>query len=233
MSLNSAYLKIDLDRELDVGIQTEFVVTWYRFLKLKNRKCLGAILISELVLLILSLIVILPMALLLFRNISFKNSNDTTLFLGILAVAVVTWLGVNLYWFSKKKNVRSLAHLIESIEQHNRVIDSLTVLMSYQAQVNQQEIAPQNTQYETILEALSITRKSLINGLKLEAIVRKHSLFTSNRYQLLTDLEQDLTHLMSFDLYSGSGEYDELLNKILQIGIDINKEVRKMSSSFP
>ena len=62
-------------------------------------------------------------------------------------------------------------------------------------------------------------------------MLRQHKKFNHNFYELLNNLEEDFTNLMSFDSYLSFGEYETLLNETLQIGIDIHKEVKNMQKN--
>lgn len=223
MNVNLIDLKIDQDQYVDLGFKLEFAVDFYRFFKLKNKQCLTSILITELVLLILISIVILPLCLIIFRNISVFN--DTKQFFITILISFFIWILTNFYLLKQLLQIKSLAKLIEEIDQYNKVIQSFNILI--QIKSNLANNSADLKQQETLIEALTITRNSLINALQVEAIFRQHQQL-NNPYQLLNQLEEDFTNLMTFDLHSSWGEYETLLNETLEIGISIHKTIKNL-----
>ncbi|GEM_PF-5852964 len=223
MNVNLIDLKIDQDQYVDLGFKLEFAVDFYRFFKLKNKQCLTSVLITELVLLILISIVILPLCLIIFRNISVFN--DTKQFFITILISFFIWILTNFYLLKQLLQIKSLAKLIEEIDQYNKVIQSFNILIQIQSNLTNNSADLQ--QQKTLIEALKITRNNLINALKVEAIFRQHQKAT-NPDQLLNKLEEDFTNLMTFDLHSSFGEYETLLNETLQIGIEIHKTIKNL-----
>lgn len=219
----------EIEDIIELNIIGEIELNIYRGLILKNKKALFNTLVSQLFILVLSLIIILPLGLMFIRNYVGETGDDVTQFMIIFALACICLVLVNIYLFNQTIQIKSLAKLMESIDQYNQMIQTIK-MFTLLPTINQSEviIIEQKAQ---VMEALQVTKVSLINALKVEAIFRKHRNCLSKRDELLANLEHNFSHLMSFEQNQQANEYGQLLNETLQIGMNIHREVRNLQNS--
>ncbi|MEG3929246.1 hypothetical protein [Microcoleus sp. T3_D1] len=136
----------------------------------------------------------------------------------------VAW---NVYKWVKAKPLATLAGVRDEVEKYHEVtpaldiIDRLTAAGKLQANlINRGEA----------IEALKITRESLVCALKTERILRKNQQFIGRRYELFANIESNLAALMALDVSDLATEYGRLLNEALEIGMSVHKEVRKLQN---
>jgi len=80
------------------------------------------------------------------------------------------------------------------------------------------------------IEALQITRESLVCALRTERIMRENKDFIDRRYELFANIESNLAALMAVNVSDRATEYGRLLNEALEIGMSVHKEVRKLQN---
>lgn len=220
MSLATFKISSDaLEDLLDLNIVSVITVDFYRALILKNRKKLLAIIFTEIFLLLLSAIFVLPIILLFSRASEVIAQNVLTIILGICLFAIAI---CNFFLWRQAKQNQYLAKLIEKVEKYNTVVDAIIFLDKLEH--SQESIH----HLKEIVALLGTTKNSLINSLKVAVLVIKQKRSVSSSYQLLIDLENNLNSLMTFDIHSQASEYRQLLNNALEIGISVHKEVRNL-----
>ncbi len=144
-----------------------------------------------------------------------------------LSVAVVLMVGWNLYLWSKQKSLASLAKLLDEVDKYNEVIKAVEIIDKLAAIGH----LPANLiNREEVLEALRITRESLVCALMTEKILRQHKSFIARRHELFTNIENNLLTLRTLEVNSQANEYGRLLNEALQIGMSVYQEVKRLQN---
>ncbi|MGK7934384.1 MAG: hypothetical protein AB4206_01020 [Xenococcaceae cyanobacterium] len=64
----------------------------------------------------------------------------------------------------------------------------------------------------------------------MEKIINLNQENISDRYQLFTNLEDDLVQFLSSSNDSHYSEYQQLLTEVIQIGLSVHQEVRKIQT---
>lgn len=176
----------------------------------------------------LTLILSLPTALILSRKTIYSPS-DHQLILQVAGLTVFLSLMLtgawNLYMGRKAQPLIRLGNLFQEVNKYNDVVKSVEILDQLIAAGNLSETILNR---EDVLHALNITRESLITALRTERILREHQDFISHRYELLMNLENNLTALMAFEVTNQASEYGRLLQEALEIGRTVHQEVRNL-----
>lgn len=205
----------------------------YRAFILRRAKPIVSVLLTELFAFGLVLIFVMPVSFLVLRN-SGNLPEDSTgvirLFTIISGLCLLGALLSNVYLWKQAKQIKSLARLLDEVEKYNGVIQALILIDELESVGNS---TPQRDRLRTrkdVVEALKITKESLISALRVERIIRNHENFIGGRYELLANLENNLNNFMSFDMSDSASEYGRLLNESLRIGITVHKEMRKLQN---
>jgi hypothetical protein len=202
----------------------------YRPSIFQSSKRLVSFCLTQLFVAILIFIFTLPIGLLLIRN-STRSINDLPtifLFLGITSgIALIIIIGWNIYMRWKAKSLTTLAHLLDEVDKYNEVLRAVDVLDRLEAIGNLQPTIVDRSQ---VLAALNVTRNSLVCGLMSEKILRENRGLLARRYELFSNIENNLTTLQTLDVTNQANEYAELLNEALQIGISVHQEVQQLST---
>jgi hypothetical protein len=143
--------------------------------------------------------------------------------LGIALLALLCW---NLYMGLRGKRLKGLMHLLDEIDRYHQVLAAIDLLDQLEAIDSQVNLANRRD----ALAALSITRNSLISGLMTEKILRESRGLLARRHDLMTNIENNLAALQTFEINNRASEYGQLLNAALQIGINVHEEIQQVSS---
>lgn len=144
-----------------------------------------------------------------------------------LSVALVLMTGWNLYLWNRQKILASLAKLLDEVDKYNEVIKAVEIIDTLAAVGH----LPANLiNREEVLEALRITRESLVCALMTENILRQHKSFIARRHELFTNIENNLLSLRTLEVNNQANEYGRLLNEALQIGMSVYQEVKKLQN---
>jgi hypothetical protein len=224
----------ELEEAIDIDIFTGFAIDFYRAVFRRDRRYIFSFLLTELLISIVVLILITPIFLIILRNFYPINLNNIGSIIGILLFLFGTFC--NCYLWYKSKQVKSLVVILQKLEQYKRLIKNLEIINLIENQ-NENHFTDKNKQ--DLFNLLLITKTSLLKALKIESIIRKHQKINIDRQSLYTDLEQDLIALISFesryalsteDPIANEQQYDRLFNEILELGIGLNKEMRKINT---
>jgi hypothetical protein len=187
-------------------------------------------LLHELVIFCVTLVVSLPVALLATQN-KVGSFSDAEIFIWVLQITLGLSLAIavawNVYRWVKAKPLATLASLLDEVEKYHEVIKALDIIDRLIAAGNLQANLMNR---EDAIEALSITKESLVCALKTEKILRENQEFIGRRYELFANIENNLAALMAMDVSERATEYGRLLNEALEIGISVHKEVRKLQN---
>ena len=203
----------------------------YQFKTWQDPHQLLSLFLNELLIFALTLILSLPTALLLSRKTVYSPSDNSLLFqvFGLtLIISLLLTCGWNLYMGIKTKPLIRLGNLLQEVNKYNDVVKAVEILDQL---INAGNLRENLINREDVLNALTLTRESLITALRTERILRDHQDFIGRRYELFINLENNLTALMALDVTNQASEYGRLLNEALEIGMTVHQEVRKIRNS--
>lgn len=170
-----------------------------------------------------SLIFCVPVTLLLSRAISDDSMNAAWRSLpigGIGAVALTTtW---TTYRWQQGKRLITLSHLLDEIDRFNEMVDAVEILEELGSTQNSR-LNLENRQ--DVLEALHLTRESLVCGLMTERVMRKHQRFMARRAEMFSSIERNLATLQLLHVSDEASDYGKLLNEAIQIGTSVHREL--------
>ena len=154
------------------------------------------------------------------RSLFYSYSNSAIF---MLCIVTTFFTAMSMYFIIKldeKKNQR--VRLLQSeIEKHNQIITNLYTLDQLEAVGNPVKI---NDRVK-VIEALRITREGLVRALKTEKILRENPNFKPEYFNI------DLTSLQAEKTMVKAIEYAQLLDDAVQIGVSVQKEMRKLQNN--
>jgi hypothetical protein len=223
----------EIENLVDLSPGNILAIDVYRAFILRKPKQVLSVLLTELFAFGLLLIFVAPVSFIVLRN-SGNLPEETTgvirlfaIVLGVCLLGILIW---NIYLWKQAKQMKSLAKLLDEVDKYNGVIQAITLMDELESVGNSTTQLYCLRTREEVVEALKVTQKSLLGGLRVERMIRKHEGFIERRYELLANLENNLTTLMSFDVSDRASEYSRLLNESLQIGMSVHKEMRKLQN---
>ncbi|MGB3295226.1 MAG: hypothetical protein WBB01_19765 [Phormidesmis sp.] len=224
-SANLAGLRIS-PRELDkiTGLDiSEVTMGWaYRQTAFVPQRRLAWV--SEQLLTIgVALVFCMPVTLLLARAVVGDNVQAVGRWLpfgGVGAIALsAAW---TTYRWQEGKRLRVLSHLLDEIDRFNDMVAAVEILEELGA-TKTSRLNLENRQ--EVIEALHLTRESLICGLMTERVMRKHQQFMARRAEMFSSIERNLATLQLLQVSDDASEYGRLLNEAIQIGISVHQEL--------
>ncbi len=238
ITINWSKLKItqtELDNLLNLDLFSSWAIELNYILRQHKRQYFRSFLITELSGLFLGVILFFPLNLLIFRKLEIlaNNTGGFILILGLsLLTATLVLFILNYYLWLRAKKLKKLAVILDKIEQYNQLIDNLNLVdrvnsLNY-SEYKQNPISSQKL--SAIKAALNLTKSSLLKSVDLEKIINLNQENISDRYQLFTNLEDDLVQFLSSSNDSHYSEYQQLLTEVIQIGLSVHQEVRKIQT---
>lgn len=220
----------ELEELSGIALSEGFAGNFYRPGTFRDSKKLFSILLHELLIFCVTLVVSLPVALLATQH-KFGSFSDAEIFVWVLQITLSLSLAIavawNVYRWIKAKPLATLAGLFDEVEKYHEVIKALDIIDRLIAVGNLQANLMNR---EDAIEALNVTRESLVCALKTERILRENQEFIGRRYELFANIESNLAALMAMDVSDRATEYGRLLNEALEIGMSVHKEVRKLQN---
>lgn len=220
----------ELEELTGIPVDDGFSGIFYRYGAFRDSKKLFSMLLNELLIFCVTLVVSLPIALLATQH-KVGSFSDAQIFvwvlqltLGLSVAIAVAW---NLYRWVKARPLAILAGLLDEVDKYHEVIKALDIIDRLIAVGNLQANLMNR---EDAIEALNVTRESLVCGLKTERILRENHEFIGRRYELFANIESNLATLLAMDVSDQATEYGRLLNEALEIGLSVHKEVRKLQN---
>ncbi|KPQ34949.1 MAG: Syntaxin [Phormidesmis priestleyi Ana] len=172
-----------------------------------------------------ALIFCLPITLLLSRSLSGDNVQAVWRWLpvgGVGAIALTTfWTG---YRWQAGQRLIILSHLLDEIDRFNEMVAAVEILEELGSTQNSQ-LNLENK--EDVLEALHLTRESLVCGLMTERVMRKHQRLMARRQQMFSNIERNLATLQQLQVNDAASDYGRLLNEAIQIGTSVHHELSR------
>jgi hypothetical protein len=223
----------EIENLVDFSPCNNLAIDAYRAFILRRPKQILSVFLTELFAFGLALIFVMPVSFLVLRNLGNLPEDTTGVIRLFTIISGLCFLGVllgNVYLWKQSKPIKSLARLLDEVDKYNGVIQALTLIDELKSVGNSTPQLDHLRTRKEVVEALKVTKESLISGLRVEKIIRNHESFIGGRYELLATIENNLTTLMSFDIRDRASEYDRLLNESLQIGRSVYQEMRKLQN---
>lgn len=133
-------------------------------------------------------------------------------------IFIIASVSIGIYLWQPIKKDR---HLIDGVNQHNKIINNLDVLDQLESVGNPVKLSER----EKVLEALMINRQNLVRALETGRILRENPKFKPEQFNI------DLSGLRALQATEKATEYGRFLDEILQIGINVQSEMRKLESN--
>ncbi len=220
----------DLERVTGKEISLLFIGSTYRISILQKKKCLTPFLLSEAITLFLISIFSLPISILIFQSLGkpIDNRQDQIGFaIFVFSFVLILFAGWNLLAWMRSKKLVCLSHLLDEVDKYNQVIFAVDICDRLKSASNQ----PVDLDHrEDILQALELTRDSLICGLTTEKILREHRNFLSSHRQLFDNIEQNLIALESLEVKNQADQYSSMLSDALVIGMNVQREMLNLQT---
>ena len=208
----------------DLGLSLAF-----RLSLLQNFNQLLSFAITQLFILGVFLILITPVGILLVRNSGLSGYEMATTFYFLLftgGIAGVATLSLNLYLWKRAQKFQTFLTLLDEIKKYNEVVRSLDILDAIEAAGAETQLSDR----QEVIEAISITRESLIGSLRTERILRENQDLIDRRYELFAKIENNLATLNHLQISDEATEYGRLLNQALKIGVSVDREIRRLQN---
>ena len=146
-----------------------------------------------------------------------RQDNDWTLIV-LSIIFIISSISIGIYLLQPIKKDQ---HLIDGVNQHNKIIRNLDVLDQLESVGNPIQISER----ERVLEALIINRKNLVRALETGRILRENTKFKPEQFNI------DLSGLRALQATEKATEYGRFLDEILKIGVNVQSEMRKLESN--
>ena len=213
-------------RELDelTGLDvSETTMGWaYRQTAFRPERRL-AWLMSQLLTLGVTLVLCVPVVLLLVRAVS--NDDERVVWLS-LPIGVLGAIALTISWavyrWREGERLLTLSHLLDEIDRFNEMVSAVEILEELGANKGSR-LNLENR--EEVLEALHLTRESLVCGLMTERVLRKHQQFMTRRQEMFSSIERNLATLQQLKVSDEANDYGRLLNEAIQIGTSVHREL--------
>ena len=175
------------------------------------------------------LIFCLPISLVIVHN--FSQSDDANYALRFLPITLGMTVAIALLWngylWFQGRRLKTLGHLLDEVDRYQETVMAAHILDEL-GEIKHSKINLDNR--EEVLNALSLTRESLVCALITEKILRKHQRFIARRQEMFISIEHNLSALQALQLNNTANEYGHLLNQALQIGASVHQEMRQLGS---
>lgn len=143
-----------------------------------------------------------------------------------IVVTIVVFISWNVYILFRIKSVKVLTHLLDEVDKYNEVIQAIALLDKLESVGNSQANLINRSE---VIEALSVTRDTLVCGLMTEKILRENRGLLARRYDLFANIENNLITLRTLEVKNQANDYGQILNNALQIGMSVRQEMLKLS----
>ncbi len=205
----------------------------YRAGVLKHPKRLLSLIVTEI--LVAALIFVFSIPIGLFFTQSDRGIADLPSMLRFLQITIGITVTIALGWNGlmhySLPRFKSLMHLLDEVDRFNDVIQAVATLDSLEHLSSDRGEILHSHQRASILEALRMTRDSLVSGLLTEKILRENRGLLARRQDLLANIETNLSALKTLEVNQQATEYATLLSEALQIGVSVHQEVQRLSKS--
>lgn len=153
-----------------------------------------------------------------YSDLSMARDDNNWIMILISASIIICSVAIGIYrWQPIKKD----SHLIDGVNQHNKIIRNLDVLDQLESVGNPIQISER----ERVLEALRMNRQNLVRALETGRILRENPKFKPEQFNI------DLSGLRALQATEKATEYGRFLDEILKIGVNIQSEMRRLDSN--
>ncbi|MFP4297223.1 MAG: hypothetical protein ACLFT0_05145 [Spirulinaceae cyanobacterium] len=213
---------------------TGLAVQLGQFYLTRNFKKLLGLIASEFLFLLLGLVFFVPISLMILRSMDLLPRHPQGIqfvlfiFAGIIVGSVFVF---NVFLWRYQRRFKSLARLLLEIEKYNCTLDAIAVLDSLnhtQFKVNHSKLDLSLHKRDEILKVLQTTRQSLIDGLKIERILRQNQQILTEGYELIANLEAACLTLTAVEVRDRASEYSQIINDALSINLAIQREMSRL-----
>ncbi|WP_254563730.1 hypothetical protein [Oscillatoria sp. HE19RPO] len=208
----------------DIGLSLAFRLSF-----LQNLNKLISFAIAQLFILGLFFILLTPLGILMVRNSGLSGQEMATTFYFLLfsgGIASVASLSLNFFLWRRAQKFQTFLTLIDEIQKYNEVVRSLDILDKIEAAGGEIQLSDR----QEVIEALSITRESLLASLRTDRILRENQDLIDRRYELFAKIENNLATLNHLKISDEATEYGRLLNQALKIGVSVDREIRRLQN---
>lgn len=238
MPLDWSKLKIsqtELDSACEFSIFDNWAIALSRLLLLRQPEYWQQLLLAEISVWFLSILLLFPINLMLFRKLNLLSSSGSGLFLVLLVSLLLSGLLIllfNYYLWQQAKQLKLIAKLLNKVVGHNQLIENFQLLANIERLSSDRGL----NNGESIVElnqTLQVTKDSLLKGIELEGFIYHHQReknklynYNLNRDRLLTNLEENLVNL-SLPETDSDREYQALLSEAVEIATSVHREMRR------
>jgi hypothetical protein len=113
--------------------------------------------------------------------------------------------------------------LLDEVDRYHDVIKAIDINDQLATSANSQTSINDR---EKVVSALQLIREDLVRALKMERILRDNKKLLANHQELLGN---NLANLQALQVSQEASEYAQILNQSLQIAIDVQAEIRKLT----
>ena len=169
----------------------------------------------------------LPVTLLIARAASGDSTDAVWVWLpfGVL-VAIALTLSWTFYRWREGRRLMMLSHLLDEIDRFNEMVSAVEILEELgAAKSSRPNLDNRLENREEVMEALHLTRESLVCGLMTEKVMRRHQQFMARKQEMFSSIERNLATLQLLRVSDEAGEYSRLLNEAIQIGTSVHQEL--------
>lgn len=170
-----------------------------------------------------ALVFCVPVTLLLARSISGNDVQAVWRWLPVGGVGAIALTAAwTTYRWQEGKRLIVLSHLLDEIDRFNEMVAAVEILEELGSTQNSR-LNLENRQ--EVMEALHLTRESLVCGLMTERVMRKHQRFMARRQEMFSSIERNLATLQQLQVSDDASDYGRLLNEAIQIGTSVHREL--------
>jgi hypothetical protein len=177
----------------------------------------------------LLLIFTIPVSFAITRNINLQQASGEQLFIGITLGIAIVLIGVwNASMILRANQFKMLMRLLDEVDRFNELVRAVDVVDRLD------HVKPESRHFENrleILNALNVTRDSLVSGMMTEKILRENRGLLSRRQDLLNHIETNLSALSVMAVSDEASDYSRILNDALQIGAIVQREMMEVTRS--
>ncbi len=119
-----------------------------------------------------------------------------------------------------------LTILLDEVEKYHQVVQAIDIHDQLTNSGNSQSSISDR---EQVISALQLIREDLVRALKSERILRDNKKLLANNQDLVVN---NLANLQTLPVSSQASEYAQLLNQSLQIALDVQAELVKITESL-
>ncbi|PAX52258.1 hypothetical protein [Brunnivagina elsteri] len=113
--------------------------------------------------------------------------------------------------------------LLDEVDRYHDVIKAIDINDQLVTSTNSQASIRDRTK---VISGLQLIREDLARSLKMERILRDNKKLLANHQELLSN---NLASLQALQVSQDASEYAQILNQSLQIAIDVQAEIRKLT----